>query len=388
MKQSSRNDRSDRRRAASAVVALVTLPVIIGFGALAVDVGVLYGTRADLQDAADAAALAGVSALTTYEMMQVRMETAEFTTVKYQVDEIVHSIAYLNESFGRRQTIVEPGDIGVGWIDLNSATSPLQTGVPPASSNAVQVIVRRSDESANGPVELMFAPIFGKHFSNVSASAVAAFDDRVSGYDTSAPGGRILPFTMHVDDYTRQLTEGGDDYAYDPSSESVAAGPDGTREVNVYPSGEAPGNFGLLNIGIPNQGLPALADQIENGVPPEDFELETGSAELTFHDGEEPDTYDITGNPGLKSALEKSLLTRVGQVVGIFVHDQVDTGGSNAVYRIVGIRFGRVMEARLQTSDVNRGLWIQPVTYTGAGVRTSRNAPSSGGVGGRIVLAR
>ena len=277
MKQSSRNDRSNRRRAASAVVVLVTLPVIIGFGALAVDVGVLYGTRADLQDAADAAALAGVSALTTPDMMQVRMETAEFRTVRHQAREKVHSIAYLNESFGRRHTTVEPKDIGVGWIDLYSATSPLQRHVAPGSNNAVQVIVRRTEGSPNGPVELMFAPIFGKHFSNVAASAVAAFDDRVSGYDTSAPGGGILPFTMHVDDYTRQLTEGGDDYAYDPSSESVAPGPDGTREVNVYPGGEAPGNFGLLNIGTPNQGLPALADQIENGVPPEDFELEIGS---------------------------------------------------------------------------------------------------------------
>lgn len=388
MKQPHTDEMSNRRRAASAIMVVVTLPVIIGFGALAVDVGVLYGTRADLQDAADAAALAGASALTGPEMIQVRMETAEFTSVRYQVNEKVYSIAYLNESFGRRQTTVVPEDIAVGWIDLYSATSPLQTGIPPASSNAVQVIVRRTEGSPNGPVELMFAPIFGKHFSNVSASAVAAFDDRVSGYDTSAPGGGALPLTMYVDNHTRQLTEGGDEYAYDPSTESVSPGRDSTREVNVYPGDQAPGNFGLLNIGTPNLGLPALVNQIENGVPPEDFERETGSAELTFYGDEGSVTYDITGNAGLKSSLEKALLTRVGQVVSYFVHDKVDDTGSNAVYRIVGIRFGRVMQARLQAADADRGLWIQPVVYTGAGVRTSRNAPSSGGVAGRIVLAR
>ena len=44
-----------RRRAATAVLVLVTLPVMLGMAALAIDVCVMYNTRADLQRAADAA---------------------------------------------------------------------------------------------------------------------------------------------------------------------------------------------------------------------------------------------------------------------------------------------------------------------------------------------
>lgn len=388
MKRSPARINTRRRRATTVILVLVTLPVILGFGALAVDVGVLYGTRADLQNAADAAALAGVSALTTAEMMQVRMAAGELTSVRNVAMQEVQSIAELNDSFGASQTAVEPRDVAIGWIDLGSATSPLQTGFAPAASNAVHVTVRRSEDSVNGPVHLFFAPIFGKRFGNVSASAVAAFDDRVAGYDTSAPGGGVLPLTMHIDDYDKQVITGGDVFNYDRVTDSVSMGADGTREVNVYPGDQAPGNFGLLNIGRPDQGLPEIIAQIENGVPPEDFERETGSAVLTFSDGGERGTYDIMGNPGLKTALEDSIDSRIGQVIAFFVHDWVDEGGANTVYRVVGMRFGRVMEASLQVSSASRGLWVQPVTYVGSGVRTSPGAPSSGGVAGRIVLAR
>ncbi len=41
------------------VLAAGTLPMIIGMGAIAVDVGYVYGARNEMQNAADAGALAG-----------------------------------------------------------------------------------------------------------------------------------------------------------------------------------------------------------------------------------------------------------------------------------------------------------------------------------------
>lgn len=392
MMRDSTNGWRDRRRGMTAVFVVITIPVLIGFAALTVDVGVIYGTRADLQNAADAAALAGASALTGDSMMQVRIANGEsdaIYAVRASLSHSIHTVAAQNHSFGTDTTAVDPGDILLGWIDLTSGTAPLQTAVPANTMNAVQVTVRRSTEGTNSPVALMFASLFGKSFTSVTASAVAAFDDRFSGLETDTEFGGVMPLTMSLGDYEDQMEEADDDFSYDAATDSVSSGGDGFVEVIAFPGDSAPGSRGLLNIGVPNQSSSELAYQIENGVAPEDFEIEIGTSALTFVDADgAPSTYQITGNPGLKASLEGALLTRVGQVIAFFVHDSVSDSGSNTTYRIVGIRFGRIMEVHLKDSHANRGIWIQPTTYSGAGVITSVNAPSSGGVAGKLVLAR
>ena len=78
----------------------------------------------------------------------------------------------------------------------------------------------------------------------------------------------------------------------------------------------------------------------------------------------------------------------MGQVVGFFLHENVVLSGSNAIYTITEIRYGRVMDIRLTGNPNQRGLFIQPVSYTGADVRIDPDAPSTGGLVGRIVLTR
>ncbi len=104
--------------------------------------------------------------------------------------------------------------------------------------------------------------------------------------------------------------------------------------------------------------------------------------------GGDPMSYEVTGNPGMKASLEASIEQRIGDVVGFFVHDAVANSGSNTVYRLVGMRFARVMGVRFQGAQAQRGLWVQPVTYVGPDVITIPGAPSSDGVAGKILLAR
>lgn len=374
------------------VLTLVILVTLIGFAALTVDVGALYNTRADLQNAADAAALAGGSALAGDAMLRVRQGNSS-SSVSAEAGALIleraQASGLLNYSFASSGTVIPSGDIVSGWIDLSSSTSPIDPSRPFSQHNAVQVYVRRTQGSANGPVDFFFASIFGMSEGDVTASAVAAFDDRVSGYDTGAGGGDLLPFTVDVTEYNNQVAAGNDIYDYDAGAGNVLSGGDSMPEVNIYPAKLAPGNFGLLNIGVGNQGTPALADHIENGVPPEHVENEIGTSELTFYnDDGQATTYNITGNPGLKASLERAIKTRIGDIVAIPVHDQVTGNGANTVYRITGIRFVRVMNVKLQGSSQSRGLWLQPVSYSGAGVVTSTGAPSSGGAAGKLVLAR
>ncbi len=396
-----RGDRH-RRRAVVAVQVGIVMVVLLGFAALTVDLGALYNTRADLQRTADAGALAGASAYVTDEMMQIRMETGDASTLAYVTGLAatrVNEFAALNPTLGLSTSAVASGDIMTGWINLNSASDIIHTNPQPVDFNAVQVTVRREaggDESSNGPVEFLFAPIFGRLVGETSASAVAVFDDRFATFSAGAPGAGMLPFTIHRDAFESELAAGSDQYAYDNADDTVIDASDGIREVRLYPyplsgSGyeEGDGNFGVLNIGTGNQGVDAEIVQILNGVSTEDFEMEIGTSELTFFDEVgSAVSYEITGSPGMESALKSAIGQMVGQVVGFFLHDNVVLSGSNAIYTITEIRFGRVMDIRLTSAPIQRGLYIQPVSYSGGGVRIDPSAPSSGGLVGRIVLAR
>ena len=385
-----RSTRSTNRRALVSVQVVLTLSALVGFAALAVDVSMMYEARSCLQRAADAAALAGASGLTTDAMMAVRAGDDEYDILVVISGRAAQYCAS-NNTLGA-PTFADPGDIVTGWVNLTSPASSVATAGPASAFNAVRVTARREDDGTNGPVDFVFAPIFGKQHTDVLASSTAAFDDRLVGYRPPSGSGPLIPFTIDETVFVTEMATGGDGYGYDEDTGTVEVGGDGVREINLYPHvTAASGNFGLLNIGTPNHGTPALRDHIEDGVPAEDLEIETGASELTFYDEDgNPTTYYITGDPGLRATLESSVEERVGDVVGYLLHDSVvpDLHGSNATYHITEIRFARVMAVELHGGPSNRGIWLQPVSYAGSSVIVGPNAPSSGGVAGRIVLVR
>lgn len=390
-----------RKRAVIAVQVGVFMSVMLGFAALTVDVGVLYNTRADLQRAADAAALAGASAYITDDMMRVRTSDSggALSTVVGMAEGRVSSFSGLNGSFGLSTTNVAPGDILAGWFNASSGSTAVHTNPAPKDYNAIGVTVRRQagyGDGANGPIPLFFAPILGWMLGETQASAVAIFDDRVASITVTPEGSDLLPFTIDQDAFELELVQGGDQYAYNEGSGSISSVSDGIREIRLYPyplsgSGyaEGDGNFGMLNIGTGNQGVSAEAVQIENGVPASDFEMEIGTSELTFSDADGGAiTYDITGSPGLEATLKSVLSQKVGQVIGFFLHTNVVLSGSNATYTITQLRYGRVMDIRLTGAPSQRGFFVQPVSYAGGEVRVDPTAPSTGGLVGRLVLAQ
>ena len=143
--------RRKRRRGVAAIFALVILTVLLGFTALTVDVGHIYNVRAELQNAADAAALAGIQMLPDEELAR---QTAR---------------DYANMNYGRYGEIVSASDVELG--NWNWDTGIYLPGGTPV--NAVHVFSHRSEKNKNS-VGLFFAPIFGKQATEVSASATAA----------------------------------------------------------------------------------------------------------------------------------------------------------------------------------------------------------------------
>ncbi len=376
---------SCRRRGVVAVIVIMMLAVLMGFAALTIDVGTMYNVKSDLQHAADAAAIAGATALTGDAMMVVRQGGAD-GLVYSMVTQRVHYISLQNGSIGTQYLTTQGNDIGFGWIDLNSATSTIVTSLPNGLTNAITVTVRQTANSPNGSLKFLFAPLLGIRETDIIATATAAFDDRLIGFEPPASGPNpFAPFTIHENVYN---AVGPDNYSFDASTGSLVAGSDGITEINLYPHAEnGNGNFGLLNIGAGNNGTPAMRRQIEEGITPDELEEEIGTSAIDFWDEYgTPITYTIDGTPGLRATLEASLQTRVGDVIAVLLHNSVSGTGSNSYFQITGIRFARVMAANLNGNPKN--VWLQPATLTGTGVRTSPAAASSGGIGGQLVLVR
>lgn len=395
--------RTDPNRARGTVAYPVCfcLVFMLGFAALVIDVGGMYNVRADLQRAADAGALAGASSYTSDDMMRVRMgydTSASLSTVIAEAVQRVNTFALPNGSLGTSVTHVASDDIVYGALPLNSATAPLNTTPAATAYNGVQVTVRREigGVGTNPPVEYFFARIFGISQGTTGAFATAVFDDRFSTYTPGTPGTGALPLTINRDAYYSELAAGGDNYGWNPNGGVETGSGDGIREIRLYPyplsgSGytEGDGNFGVLNIGTGNQGLQALRNQIINGVTAQDFVDEVGTSDLTFYDDDgDPVTYQISGSPGLDGGLAGDIDAIQGEIVAFFLHTNVILSGSNAEYTIVDVRFGRVMDIKLTGAPSGRGLYIQPVSYSGSDVIIDPNAPSSGGMVGRVVLAR
>ncbi|NOX57524.1 MAG: VWA domain-containing protein [Planctomycetes bacterium] len=151
-----------RRRGATAVMVAVFVPVLVGFAALTIDVGLIYNTKTDLQSAADAAALAAASRLGDFDAgdpMTLGRQAAEAITQNNNV---------LNQ-----QVQIDASDITFGRATFDKATGQLTFVPTNIFPDAARVVIRKSSGSPNGAVGLFFARIFGKNTQDVTAEAIA-----------------------------------------------------------------------------------------------------------------------------------------------------------------------------------------------------------------------
>lgn len=180
MEKNSRFSKSEKG-AVSVLVAL-TLPVLLGAGALAVDLAYLHVVRNELQNDADAAALAGARKLYTNGAAALDWSTAASTARQ--------AIA-LNRAAGHA---LADGQVQTGYWDTTQAAAGLQ-GLPmtpgPNDAPAVQVSVGKSEGQNLGPVRTFLASIWGVYAKPVRITAVAG----VSSPGSIQPGG-LFPLAV------------------------------------------------------------------------------------------------------------------------------------------------------------------------------------------------
>jgi len=365
----------------------ILLVVLLGCAALAVDIGYLYVARAELQRAADAGALAGVQGLAR-GLESPFGEYLWISTIYNRAEQYTEA----NTCAGQSVYLNPNSDIIIGYLANPHDRSATLQIVALDQANAVQVIARRISGNG-GEIPLFFAPILGINSSGVGALAIAVLDDRFYAYRPTTSGLgciKAIPIGVHVDDWNDKIETGtgSDRFGYDTSSDSLIRAPDGVVEIDLYPGKTgAPGNFGILFIGTGKQGTSHIVDQINNGLTKEDLIDITGKPMIEFHDYESGAavSYDVSGDPGIKAGLGDAL--HVGDEIGFFLYSQVVESGSNSVFTIVDMRFGRIM--KMDASAGNDGSTIiQPIPHYGPDIITSPNVPSTDRLIGNLQLVR
>lgn len=178
------------QRGATIVIVAVILPLLLGMAALAIDIGYVYATKNELQNVADAAALAAAGELGyIYQGLSSEEQLSYFcdpTTIKA----IAVNIAEKNTAAGVSISI-NSDDIIIGKWESAQSTGDKFTPTL-YSPDAVRVKSRR-DDLANGPITTFFASIFkvfgatDPEIVSVDAVATAALMGPNIAYENSLP---------------------------------------------------------------------------------------------------------------------------------------------------------------------------------------------------------
>ena len=173
-------DRANNRRGAIAVLAGLSLTVLLAMVAFAVDVGMIALTQARLQKNADAAALAAAQQLSG---------TLPAATVRTNACQAAQNIYIANVGGNAANAYFNPNQdvlFGQSVWNAQSQTYTYNWGNQYTPYNVVQVfgrrIVRQSDPTYTYPLDqrlpLWFAPVIGQSSSSIQTSAIASFMPR------------------------------------------------------------------------------------------------------------------------------------------------------------------------------------------------------------------
>jgi len=292
-----------KRRGQVIVLAPVMLVALGGILALTVDVGDVFVWRARLQNAADAAALAGVRVLVEQQLAG----KAEY----------VARIAAINEATLIQQANTTEAGISIefGAFDGSGAFSSRTLS---QQASAVRVKTVRNGTAPGGPVRLSFASLIGIGSCAVTGTAVAEATANLRGMLIG-----LMPFAVPQD----RLVAPGQTMVFYPC--------DGQAYNGIGDLTVVPGCFGLLNLDGGSSGTSELIDWITNGYQ--------GTFQVNPDDG----YLWIDGTSGFRAALQNPVKAKIGQEIVVVIYDQVIGQGSNGDFRCVGFVRGILTEVKL-----------------------------------------
>lgn len=378
------------RRGAISVLAALFIIVLVAMVAFCVDIGYVLTAKEELQRTADATALAScweyAKQLSNGSNPTAATAYARLTASSYAAHNgVTNAPLVLGTNAGNDPA----GDVVFGYIsDLGGGADSFQTD-DANLYNSVRIKVRK-DPSLNGEVPYFFARIFGLDGQMLRADATAAIVRNVNDFQVPADGSNleILPFALDLDTWNSWMNGGGEDkYTWDPSTKQVKSGPDGSREVNLYPQGtDSPGNRGTVDIGGENNSTSDIARQILEGVSPSDMEAFSDSGrQLEFDVNGE---LALNGDTGISAGVKDELLSIVGKPRIIPVFEIVMGPGNNAEYTIVKWQGIRIVDVKLTGPMSKKHVTIQPAPVVSKGVIPAPGSGASSFVFSNVVLVK
>ena len=174
-------------RGQTLVTMAVSLVVVLGFIGLSIDVGMMMLARNELQNAADAAALAGAGGMYknqfgSYDPLPNFPRAADSATNAVRYNKA------LRASLATSTVTTGYWNIGGTPADMQATTkSPILLN----DAAAVRVQIKKAPGTNGGPIALFLAPMVGVQSEAIQASAVA-----VVSYPGSVSEGELYPTAM------------------------------------------------------------------------------------------------------------------------------------------------------------------------------------------------
>lgn len=316
-----------------------------GFAALAIDLGQAYSQRRLAQNAADAAAMAGM------RMVRTRSQA----TMPVDIHNEIARVAALN---GAAQLATDE------FLDVNRNSLGPVVGYSGSLSDVAGVRV-----TTRLQLDTSFARVLGVD-SLTAGGKATAMSLAISGIT----GTSLLPIAV-------PSHPGGDaSQSYDP---------DATTPYTIWSSDNhyAPGNVGWLDFDGGDSAAGQLADWLDNG-----FESSADNPFTYFEDGSSPGAERqsatlpvpswLQGNTGLSNSQNvRSAVHRlddgVGQSITVLLFDRTEGTGSGARYRIVGLAQFRIVSVDLHGNPETIAARFERMVYPGEPSATPTTSDSS-----------
>ena len=274
----------DRRKQQGSVIVFVAICMFlfIGLAALAIDIGYLYTTRNELQNVADAAALAGARYLGEVYSNLEPSQMGSHTFSQAEVVEAVQQVAYQNRA-ANVNIDIQSADVVIGSWDPANPDDVTQSYVGP---DAVRVIARR-EAGINGTIATFFGRVFDiDEMSVISDMAIAA----LTGPAYVNEGELKTPFGLSENVFPNDCS---DVIAFSPTTDSCAGWHNFFDAINANAMEEK--LLGLIQGDVTDySGTPLtsgpdwLAANFDLNSPPDSEETPTtlaGDAEFEFQGG-------------------------------------------------------------------------------------------------------
>jgi Flp pilus assembly protein TadG len=244
--------------------------------AFSIDIGWIVAVRSELQNAADAAALAGAEQLQQqFVLFYAPGQTNQSGVYNYVTTNSADSASPISTAIrfagynqaGNQYVTVPVSDVTFSYYDGTTFSDP---SFPDKFPNTCNVTTRR-DGNANGSLALFFAQIFGINTADLQATASATIyaGDVTTLQAIPNVDAHILPVALdiHIWQNFQQAN-----WSSPWLNGLTSAGPNNAQQLQVYPfDTNTPGSFALVDLGPPANNAPAFRQWINNGTTPNDI---------------------------------------------------------------------------------------------------------------------